>query len=130
MEAYGPEVLPPEDEDRGDLLQADDFDYDWVRQVSIEDDAGFIHEFDLPGRGIPSEVLHARIVAAFRSGALRQTPAVREPETLADMAVMMVLGFWAFIVVNLVFFASDVPRRLLRWCVYSLIEGRCVADFG
>lgn len=102
----------------------------WVTGVSIEDDYGNIHEFSLPEGVCTHEQFLGRIYAAWLQQPVR--PSEIKADSLSDLIVMAVLGFWTFLVGNLLFNliwgVSNPPEPPWQWCIYSMSRGRCVAD--
>lgn len=110
------------------------FESPWVTAVSIEDDTGHIHEFVIPEGVCTHGEFFARIHAAWLQQPVRPSEVTRE--TISDLLVMLVLGFWTALVGNLLFvffFGADAPRDWMavpQGCVMSASEGKCVADLG
>lgn len=110
------------------------FESPWVTAVSVEDDAGRIHEFTIPEGVCTHGQFLARMYAAWLQQPVRPSEVHRE--SLSDLLVMAVLGFWTALVGNLLFvffFAADAPRDWMvvpEGCVSSASTGRCIADFG
>lgn len=105
----------------------------WVTGVSIEDDFGNIHEFSLPEGVCTHEQFLGRIYAAWLQQPVR--PSEIKSDSLSDLIVMAVLGFWTCVVGNLLFsllFGADAPREWMtpEGCVISAGTGQCVADLG
>lgn len=107
----------------------------WLTAVSIEDDAGTIHEFAIPEGVCTHEQFLGRLLAEWQR---RQPIQVHRPQvdSLADLLVMAALGFWTAVFGNLLFtliFAADAPREWMivpEGCVISAGTGQCVADFA
>lgn len=125
-----PSFVPLQDWEEDDpdeercIVQMDDR---LVRTLSIEDDAGFIHEFHHPGRGVPADDIYRAIHNRYRTAA---APAPHRPDTLADMVVVAWLGFLTFIAFNIAFGPKDIQPPDFLWCVFSLSRDACVAPFA
>ena len=77
------------------------FESPWVTAVSVEDDAGRIHEFTIPEGVCTHGQFLARMYAAWLQQPVRPSEVHRE--SLSDLLVMAVLGFWTALVGNLLF---------------------------
>jgi hypothetical protein len=96
----------------------------WITHVSVEDDAGFIHEIELPSGGM-SETQILRLI----DNRFPPRPLAVQRDTLADMLVVMLLGFLTLIVLNAMFGPKNIQPREILWCVYSMSRG-CLAEIG